>query len=324
MFSYHFARPWKQPNWDVVSVAVWEKNGWLQDTSRSSTLYQGESLTLHIADNTVKTTPSFTVNQRKPSSGQWLQTANKYKNINYKYAPRINVKKKSCYILIRGMIRPVCGFYQPPILRERGKKRFFVLTCWCSEPALPPEGYREPQANGFDFIWRFSLWFNHTGWFVKKMSHPCWDHVPDWLKDNHPKCVIVWAALPPNSHGKQQSKKTKIKDSEGCLDTMLCRSSGNYRLLKMGAEVALIWHIGENFVKTFFVRASPEVCLVCIPKLARGGLTRCEALGAAGSCARHHWKAGAGCSSDAPPSGCWGTRSCSGPGCSRSLWSGRR
>lgn len=36
----------------------------------------------------------------QPSSGQWLQTANKYKNINYKYAPRVNVEKKKLFLFI--------------------------------------------------------------------------------------------------------------------------------------------------------------------------------------------------------------------------------
>lgn len=84
-------------------------------------MYQDESLTLHSADNTVKTTPSFTVNQRKSSSGQWLHTTNKYKSINYKYATSINIKKPFfVHILMSGMICPVYGFYQPSILKKEG------------------------------------------------------------------------------------------------------------------------------------------------------------------------------------------------------------
>lgn len=42
---------------------------------------------------------------------------------------------------------------------------------------------------------------------------------------------------------------------------MLCGSSGDYGLLKRGAQVALVWHIGENFVKTFFLSVPAQRCV---------------------------------------------------------------
>lgn len=47
---------------------------------------------------------------------------------------------------------------------------------------------------------------------------------------------------------------------------------------------------------------------------------RYEGQGAVMSCVRPRWKAVAVCSSGAPPQGCWGKHSCSGPKWSRSLW----
>lgn len=48
-----------------------------------------------------------------------------------------------------------CVWILPTINFEERRK---LLTCWCSVPAHPPEGEREPQANEFHFI------SNHFQW----------------------------------------------------------------------------------------------------------------------------------------------------------------
>lgn len=82
---------------------------------------------------------------------------------------------------------------------------------------------------------------------------------------------------------------------------------------------------GLDWLLETFCPCRPRGVLVLSTyKQGWGRVSGCEALGAAESCARRRWKADAECSSDAPPLGCWGTRSCSGPGCSRFLWSGQQ
>lgn len=84
--------------------------------------------------------------------GRWIQATNKFKDINYKYAASINIKYLCSYLdkWTKNLCMLFCFFV---FLPNRSFEEILVLACWCSVPAHPPEGGREPQTNEPHFTW---------------------------------------------------------------------------------------------------------------------------------------------------------------------------